>query len=140
MPAAPTDEPWPVAFDAADLAVDKWFAADPSSVTRARHLAGVAVAGRPVRADVETVVSELTTNALRHAGTAFRLRVSVLPHAVLVKVEDENPGGVFDPPLTAPAVEAADGRGLALVSALAASWGVRAAAGAGTCVWAVLAT
>lgn len=72
--------------------------------------------------DVATLlVSEVVTNSLLHAGTEIHL--SCQPSGVGVRVE------VFDGSPLVPTVrhydpEASTGRGLALVSALAASWGV----------------
>ena len=85
-------------------------------------------------AHARLVVSELATNAVRHAGTPFRVS---LGHRDGVA----HPGGPglrgssADPP---PGVDpAADGgRGLVIVSALSDSWGVTPCPDGGKEVWA----
>jgi anti-sigma regulatory factor (Ser/Thr protein kinase) len=70
---------------------------------------------------VELLTSEVVTNALIHARGAQTLTVSVLPDAVRVEVED--PSSLL-PTRRRAGVDAVSGRGLAIVSALAVSWGV----------------
>lgn len=73
------------------------------------------------------LVSELTTNALKHTaggadGGAFYVRAYLFPGRLRVEVRDA--GG--SPPLfpvAAPAPDAESGRGLLLVNALADRWG-----------------
>lgn len=97
---------------------------EAASVSRARRLVGAAMTagGHDELVDVATLlVSEVVTNSLLHAGTEIHL--SCQPSGIGVRVE------VFDGSPLLPAVrhydpEATTGRGLALVSALAASWGV----------------
>lgn len=102
--------------------------------------------------DVVAVVAELLGNAVRHAeplpGGVIRLvfRVSsataggsgtVETAYVLLRVTD---GGAEAPPTARTAnPDSVDGRGLAIVSALARRWGVEAD-GEGQCVWAELGT
>lgn len=85
--------------------------------------------------DIELVVSELVTNAVRAGSPAIHVAVAHENNRIVVRVRDEAPGwpeqrdaGVSDP----------TGRGLALVSAICAAWGVRLAAN-GKIVWAELA-
>lgn len=67
------------------------------------------------------LASELVTNALLHAGGAVHVEVSRTPGAVRVEVHDAGHGA----PIVRDASERAEsGRGLALVDALAAAWGV----------------
>ncbi|MFD3890424.1 ATP-binding protein [Streptomyces microflavus] len=89
--------------------------------------------------DARTIVSELTTNAVRHGGDG-PLTVSLTAHALLpvllLSVTDRGrPGG----PLRAlhPDEDAETGRGLAMVEALAALWSWTHTART-TTVWAVL--
>ena len=66
-------------------------------------------------------MSELVTNACLHARTEIILRYSVGPTVVRVEVTDGN----TTRPATADAPDdAIAGRGLAIVGALAARWGV----------------
>jgi anti-sigma regulatory factor (Ser/Thr protein kinase) len=103
--------------------------------------------------DVVAVVAELLGNAVRHAdplpGGVIRLvvRVSAAPAAaigagigaayVVLRVTD---GGADGPPTVRVASpDSVDGRGLAIVSALARRWGVERE-GEEQCVWAELGT
>ncbi|MDK1472413.1 ATP-binding protein [Streptomyces sp. 549] len=98
---------------------------EPGSAATARRLVRVAVAvwGLDEAADDGTlVVTELVGNAVRHArGHLIRVTVS-RPAAARVRI------GVVDrskarPGLMSPGTEDEGGRGLALVAALAGSWG-----------------
>ncbi len=79
------------------------------------------------------LVSELVTNAVRHAGTALRLRV-LQPVAGRLRIEviDHAPHGTLDSRLSGEAAEG--GRGLFLVETLADAWGSAAIAG-GKTIW-----
>lgn len=80
------------------------------------------------------IASELVTNAVLHARTAIQLRLSVEGDQVRIEVFDENsrlPVQAACPP------DATSGRGLALVSSLASSWGIEHR-GDGKVVWALL--
>jgi anti-sigma regulatory factor (Ser/Thr protein kinase) len=82
-------------------------------------------------ATVELLVSEIATNAVLHARSAFRLRMRRSPSSVHVEIFDESP----DPPtLKEHSVEAPTGRGMRIVDALASRWGVHQD-GAGKSVW-----
>ncbi|MFJ8911175.1 ATP-binding protein [Amycolatopsis sp. NPDC102389] len=92
--------------------------------------------GRATIADTELLTTELVTNAHEHADGVAELRVSVPSgrHVVRVEVDD------FRPHLQPRRVKNRDpasprGRGLALVDAISAQWGVDAGAGCKT-VWA----
>ncbi len=113
-------------------------------VRGARHRLAAELAdtvASPVLADTVTVVAELLGNALRHAnplpGGVIRLdwRVSAAGTAVVVKVTDGGSGLL--PTVRAAGPDAVDGRGLAIVAALACRWGVEPE-GTGRCVWAEL--
>ncbi|MDX6221014.1 MAG: hypothetical protein QOD91_68, partial [Frankiales bacterium] len=82
------------------------------------------------------LVSELVTNAVRHAGTALRLRV-LRPAVGRIRIEvtDHAPHGTLDSRLSSEAAEG--GRGLYLVETLAVAWGSAALGGAagGKTVW-----
>jgi DNA-binding NarL/FixJ family response regulator len=84
--------------------------------------------------DALIVVSELINNAITHACSESELRLAVSPAALWVEVTDRG-SGTPDP---LPASDTRPhGRGLELVGALTASWGVRPAGdGRGKLVWA----
>jgi anti-sigma regulatory factor (Ser/Thr protein kinase) len=76
--------------------------------------------------DVRLLVSELVTNAVRHAnlaeGDVIGLVVEVLGDALRVEVHD--PGGGFVPSAPSPDPARPSGWGLYLVAELADRWGV----------------
>jgi two-component sensor histidine kinase len=98
----------------------------------------VAVALREERftGDVDTVlllVSELVTNAVKHAATPFDVTVSVAGPEVTVAVVDHDRR--HPPRLRDPAPDDTSGRGLRIVQELATSWGTEALSGDGKRVW-----
>lgn len=72
-------------------------------------------------ADAELVVSELASNAIRHARSPFRVSVTRVGARVRVSVEDLGAGL---PREIGQSLDGVSGRGIALVAALAESWGV----------------
>ncbi|HEY7223384.1 MAG TPA: ATP-binding protein [Micromonosporaceae bacterium] len=96
-----------------------------------------------LRADVIAVAAELLGNAVRHAaplpGDVIQLgwRVDTDANGTLVELRVRDGGSPMVPTERAPEPESLDGRGLAIVAALARSWGVERDA-AGQCVWAQL--
>ena len=87
------------------------------------------------RDDAALIVSELAANAVLHARTPMRLTLhSDGLNFVRIEVYDDNPR---QPSLTPPPVDAASGRGLPLVIALASEWGIQSDQG-GKTVWAEL--
>jgi len=109
--------------------------ADPSSASSAREFVRVHLLSHGLGhlvEDVRLVVSELATNAVRHAGCRFTVVLEVSDHAVLLSVADSSP--------TVPVRRLVDpweggGRGLALVEGLSSRWGVDATTRSKT-VWA----
>jgi len=97
-----------------------------------RAIAGVGVGGA-VNQVVELLTGELVSNAVVHgpAGGTVRVRVLVQGAVVWVGVSDEGGGR---PVAGRPEPTAPSGRGLALVDALAGSWGTQRHA-AGKTVW-----
>jgi anti-sigma regulatory factor (Ser/Thr protein kinase) len=93
----------------------------PRSPALARMLVRQALADCPpsVTDAAELLVSELVTNAVRHAETDLILHISTTP-GVRVVVEDTSPD-----PIEAriAAVDTDAGRGLAIVDAVATAWG-----------------
>ena len=124
------------------------FPSAPSSVPAARHLVHDDLAGRQLPArvidDSVLVVSELMTNAVRHAQPlrqpgrpdAIQLRWTAEPDRVSIDVTDG--GGEGRPHVEAAGIADVGGRGLAIVQALAIEWGV-SRAGAAVTVYAVVA-
>lgn len=108
---------------------------EPASASRARDFVRGQL-GRECDSEVlETVAlltTELVTNAVLHARTPLRLTIDVVAPVVRVAVEDTAAGTPvvrrYEPS------EATTGRGLALVEALARSWGVESTAD-GKQVW-----
>jgi len=109
----------------------------------ARHRLATALTGEvgsDLLTDAVAVAAELVTNAVRHAaplpGDVVRVAWRLLrDDAVEIRVTD---GGATTPPaVRPPSTDASDGRGLAIVAALARRWGVDRD-GLGQCVWAEL--
>lgn len=71
---------------------------------------------------VELLTSELATNALQHGAGNVGLVVAVKDSVVRVELRDANPKS--DLGARMPATSETSGRGLAIVNALAAEWGI----------------
>jgi anti-sigma regulatory factor (Ser/Thr protein kinase) len=82
--------------------------------------------------DAEILASELVTNAVLHAHTQIRLTLTLDATTVRVEVFDADPRM---PTMADCSPDATSGRGLAMVEALAASWGVEQRSN-GKIVWA----
>jgi anti-sigma regulatory factor (Ser/Thr protein kinase) len=106
----------------------------PQNARAARKFVRDCLLADHVNTDVDLVVllvSELATNAIRHAGSIFDVWVEVLLPCVRVGVDDPSP--------VIPAPRAADntalgGRGLALIEAMADRWGAETTSG-GKRIW-----
>jgi serine/threonine-protein kinase RsbW len=117
--------------------------ARPSSAAavRQRICADLLAAGiaETVIDDVILVATELLSNALRHAraldGDLLGISWDVEGDAVWIKVTDG--GGRHHPHVRHPSPDETNGRGLSIVSALAAEWGVEQGDTNAT-VWATL--
>lgn len=81
------------------------------------------------------LVTELVTNAILHARTVVQVYLERRGNSVRLEVRDGSP---VKPALRSHGLDATTGRGLALVSHLAESWGVEMGS-AGKVVWAHLA-
>ena len=104
-----------------------------TSVRRARHWLGDALAGHPLE-PAETAVlltSELVTNAILYAPGPLRVVLTLEPGLIRVEVHDTS---VVEPLPKKYDSEALTGRGLDLVVALSDAWGVERAE-AGKAVW-----
>jgi serine/threonine-protein kinase RsbW len=98
---------------------------EPRAVASARRaVEGLNTRVSPERLDdVQLLVTELVTNAVRHAGGWIDVRVVALPDCIRVEVVDSGPG--FDPESVAdPDLDSTGGRGLFLVGQIADRWGV----------------
>ena len=86
--------------------------------------------------DVLLLVTELVTNAVRHAdiGPDEALRVELRRWSTRVRVEVMHPGDEFTEERARRSRSGAGGWGLELIDQIAARWGV-GRAGSGTCVW-----
>ncbi|MGZ8738079.1 MAG: ATP-binding protein [Nocardioides sp.] len=70
--------------------------------------------------DVSLVVSELATNAVRHAQTPFVVTLSMAGGVVLLALRDESPGV---PLRSEPSLMDRGGRGLMIVELVSREWG-----------------
>ena len=120
------------------MSEERRFPHTPASVAEARRFVLGALSDVPVesREVIAVMVSELATNALRHAETPFSVRVEQAPGTVRVEVAD---GGEGRPAVRSPEPSEPSGRGLRIVESLSDTWGVTAASGAGKTVWFTLA-
>ena len=137
------------AFPPAELRVR--LAADPVCVSGARRFVtdGLRSWRRPeLLDDAELCVSELAGNAVLHSGTTFmEIVLQTLHRGVRISVEDDGPtpaaavqprqAFAFDEVGADLDDEPTTGRGLAIVSVLASSWGVELTEG-GKRIWAEL--
>lgn len=88
----------------------------------------------PLATAIQLAVSELVTNAVVHGDGRIRLKLIQRPLEVVVEVFDDGLGK----PAMGPDVPASDGgRGLRIVEAVSARWGVEANEG-GKVVWCVI--
>jgi len=112
------------------------FECRPEAVTAARRFVRSMLSGEDVELidAAELMASELTSNCVRHARTAFDVSVQVREE---VRIEVCDTGGGRPRPLS-PGPEEPSGRGLMIVQAMSRDWGVEPAGG-GKKVWFTLA-
>jgi signal transduction histidine kinase len=110
------------------------FARTPESVGAARRFATERLRGTPtdVLNAIELMVSELATNCIRHANTAFDMKLTRSGEEIRVEVTDRAGGS---PTMRSPALDEPTGRGLQIVNMLSADWGVEQRSSAGKTVW-----
>jgi anti-sigma regulatory factor (Ser/Thr protein kinase) len=104
------------------------FSPEPRSAAEARRYVSQHLSGLPSREEIILVVSELATNAIRHARTPFV--VAIVPGEVVrLEVSDGSP----EVPTI---IESPDGHGhgLNIVDGLATRWGVEVTT-TGKTVW-----
>jgi anti-sigma regulatory factor (Ser/Thr protein kinase) len=102
----------------------------PASVAHARHVLASQLAragvGATERDDAVLVLSELVSNAVRHAdplpGGDILVRWAIWPETLHLEIVDG--GGGTHPHANAPPATALGGRGLEIVRTLSSSWGV----------------
>lgn len=114
----------------------------PRGARVARHRLATSLAGLVSverLSDAMSIAAELVGNAIRHAeplpGGVIRVAWRLTGGTLLLRVTDG--GSAKSPQIRPPSIDAVDGRGLAIVSALARRWGVERD-GPGQCVWAEL--
>jgi anti-sigma regulatory factor (Ser/Thr protein kinase) len=118
--------------------VDRELLARPEAAAQARHTVAALDLPQATRDSLTMIVTELVTNAVRHAGVseddAVDLHLSTGPGPVRLSVRDR--GGGFDPAAldARPDPLQVGGQGLVIVGALAQSWGVQRDAD-GCTVW-----
>ncbi|MHB1533401.1 MAG: ATP-binding protein [Acidimicrobiales bacterium] len=102
----------------------------------ARHFVGAAVGDWGIEAeDAVLVASELATNAVLHARSQFTVTLTCDDGELTVEVADHNPRL----PVVVPAPSSAlSGRGLHIVDAVSAAWGVHSRPDDGKTIWAKL--
>lgn len=109
------------------------FPAVPSAIPQSRRFVRRHVDDPTLADQALLLVSELATNAMEHAGTAFEVTVVTGAESVRIEVSD----GSNMPPLVGHRpIDSERGRGLRIVEALAAGWGSGARPGTdGKVVW-----
>ena len=109
---------------------------DAGPAARAAVLAGNGLVPAAVRDDVLLLLTELVTNAVRHAGVgsaqSLRVELTRWPRRLRTEVADAGPG--FEHTPGRPARDGDGGWGLVLVERIADRWGVTSATGY-TSVW-----
>ena len=110
------------------------FPEQPASVTAARRFATDTLrdVSPEVTATVELLVSELATNCIRHTDSSFDLTIIQAGHEIRVEATDYDVG---KPTMRSPEPTDPSGRGLRIVDALAAAWGVEHRSAQGKTVW-----
>jgi anti-sigma regulatory factor (Ser/Thr protein kinase) len=121
-----------------DASVSLQVPADALSARRARAFVGefcttAGLAGE-VRRTASLLVSELVTNAIVHARTTATIQIQFgVSRTLRVAVSDDSPAR---PSVDLhPGARAEGGRGMLIVSTLAARWGVETAPAGGKSVW-----
>ena len=112
------------------------WARDPANVQLARRFVSERLAehGENDLLDAaRLVVTELVTNAIRHARADVQVGLCRIDDPVLFRVHDGSP---HRPRLRHTSPESDDGRGLAIVEMVTTEWGVTDESDGGTWVWA----
>jgi DNA-binding NarL/FixJ family response regulator len=122
---------------AGDHEADASFEADVSTVPQARAFVRRTLEEWRVanRDEAMLIVTELAANAVLHAGSSYRVRLSASPGLLRIEVSDGDAGTPEPQPFSS---TAESGRGIVLVSAIATSWGIETAGADGKVTWAEL--
>jgi anti-sigma regulatory factor (Ser/Thr protein kinase) len=115
------------------------FPAVRTSALNARRFVSEAIADVPeeVSDTIALIASELASNSVRHAASAFEIRIEQFPDRIHIEVEDDGGG---EPIVKSPGPSDTSGRGLQIVTALADEWGVIPKGDSpGKTVWATIA-
>ncbi|MDA8296756.1 MAG: ATP-binding protein [Actinomycetota bacterium] len=110
------------------------FRNDAHAIAAARRFAAEECAGVPAELveQIQLMLSELATNAIRHAGSAFEVSLERRDQLLKVAVTDEGGG---TPTLRSPSPKELSGRGLQIVKMLARDWGIDQSASGPKTVW-----
>lgn len=111
---------------------------DLESVRQARQFVSRTMTGWGVPGVIDEasiVVTELASNAVLHAGSAYEVRLSLNPQSVRIEVRDHGAG---TPEPRPPTESGESGRGLFMVAALSASWGFESGSPGEKVVWSEL--
>lgn len=126
-----------VPYDHAVHSASGDFPAETASVGKARRFVRAALqewGATDVEWTAAQVVSELATNAVLHARSAYRVELAYDGDALTVRVSDASSRGVMPRRFSDVSTT---GRGLGLVASLASEWGVDPGA-EGKAVWCLL--
>ena len=125
-----------MAGNGADWSHQATFEASPMSASQARDFVSRHLTDHrlPYLVDpVRLVTSELATNALVHAQTAFTVTLTALDETVLLTVRDDS---IELPTRRAPQALDPTGRGLEIVDIVSLAWGTNEDAAGSKAVWA----
>lgn len=116
---------------------EKGFSANLTSVREARHFVSSTLSDLPAPfvEDVVLMVSELATNSVSHAESAYVLRLEIDAGALRIEITDD---GLDLPRKRTPRSDEPFGRGLHIVDTLSESWGVELGSEGGKTIWIVL--
>jgi anti-sigma regulatory factor (Ser/Thr protein kinase) len=121
------------------VTVDVELEGSPAAAAHARQAIDGLAGSLPERRmrDARLLVSELVTNAVRHAGLSAGDRIRLLAQITgsVLRVEVHDPGRGFEVRAPSPDPTRASGWGLYLVSELADRWGNENIPGDGTRIW-----
>lgn len=101
------------------MEIERDYEPEPLSVRNIRQIVGKGLRDTTTHSDdVVLVASELATNAVIHAQTAFRVRLTAQNHIIRLEVTDQSS--------TIPVMEELGQaqRGLRIVQAVATDWGI----------------